>query len=79
MCILWATQSNVKVAEVLPEVVDDRGGFLYVALEELTPLLVAATQQQQAVLVEQQALIEAQQLELDELRVRLDELEAFAD
>ncbi len=67
-----------QVAEVLPEVVEDRGGFLYVAYDELTPLLIATTQQQQALLVAQQARLEEQQAEIDELRARLDALDAAA-
>lgn len=64
------------VVEVLPEVVQDRGGFLYVEYDGVTAVLVAATQRQQQLLLEQAALIEEQQLEIDELRARLDALES---
>lgn len=65
-----------EVAGVLPEVVEDRGGFLSVGYDQVAALLVAATQRQQELLVEQAALLEEQQLEIDELRARLDELES---
>lgn len=65
-----------EVAEVLPEAVEDRGGFLYVGYDQLTSLLIAATQQQQALLVEQAARIERQEAELADLRARVDALEA---
>jgi hypothetical protein len=65
-----------EVVEVLPEAVEDRGGFLYVGYDQVTALLVAATQRQQELLVEQAALLEEQQMEIDELRSRIDELEA---
>lgn len=66
-----------EVAEVLPEVVEDRGGFLYVAYDDLTALVIAATQRQQEILIEQEARLDAQEQVIDELQARLDALESL--
>lgn len=72
-----------QVAEVVPEVVEDRGGFLYVGFDQLTALIIAATQQQQALLVEQEVRLDEQAALLDEqaaaieaLQQRIEALEA---
>lgn len=65
-----------EVQEVLPEVVQDRGGFLYLAYDELVAVLVGGIQQQQQRLDEQEAMLLEQAALLDELQARLDDVEA---
>ncbi|MFZ9886534.1 MAG: tail fiber domain-containing protein [Myxococcota bacterium] len=65
-----------EVREVLPEVVQDRGGFLFLAYDELVAVLVGGMQQQQQRLDEQEALLLEQAALIDDISSRLDDVEA---
>jgi hypothetical protein len=65
-----------EVAEVLPDIIEDRGGFLYVDYDQIGPLLIGAVQRQQELILEQQARLTQQELDIADLQLRLHTLEA---
>ncbi|MBR5167409.1 MAG: tail fiber domain-containing protein [Salinivirgaceae bacterium] len=64
-----------EIEEVLPElVVTDNEGFKSVKYENLTPVLIEAMKEQQAIIDAQNQKIESQQQQIDELKKMMEEL-----